>query len=162
MQHFQQQLEEIVNKINFIESRRIKFGKFLRKINSDFKIGPNEEISDVQITDTESLGLGHNIVYFRQCNWHLQKFDEFKMEVKGREMPILKSKDGSIMPLNRNKVLWKNQVLLFLNSNLFFHSSSMASLCSFFNLIFTFLPSKFTYPLSKLDLSIYPPLNIAL
>jgi len=49
MQQFYQQLEEIINKINFMESKRIKFGKFLRKINDDFKIGPNEEISDVQI-----------------------------------------------------------------------------------------------------------------
>ena len=49
MQQFQQQLEEIINKINFIESKRIKFGKFIRKINNEFKIGPNEEISDVKI-----------------------------------------------------------------------------------------------------------------
>jgi len=49
MQQFQQQLEEIINKINFIESKRIKFGKFIRKINNEFKIGPNEEISDEKI-----------------------------------------------------------------------------------------------------------------
>ena len=49
MQDFQRKLNEIVEKINFIESRRIKFAKFLRKINDDFKIGPNKEISDVQI-----------------------------------------------------------------------------------------------------------------
>lgn len=54
MQHFHQQLEAIAKKINFMESRRIKFGKFLRKINDDFKIGPNEEILDVQIINQVS------------------------------------------------------------------------------------------------------------
>jgi len=49
MQEFQNKLNEIVERINFIESRRVKFGKFLRKINDSFKIGPNKEISDIQI-----------------------------------------------------------------------------------------------------------------
>jgi len=49
MQNFHQQLEEIINKINFVESKRVKFGKFLRKINNEFKIGPNEEIIDSNI-----------------------------------------------------------------------------------------------------------------
>ncbi|NCN39179.1 MAG: hypothetical protein COY38_01470 [Candidatus Aenigmarchaeota archaeon CG_4_10_14_0_8_um_filter_37_24] len=49
MQQFHKHLEEIIERINFLEARRVKFGKFVRKINGEFKIGPNEEISDVQI-----------------------------------------------------------------------------------------------------------------
>lgn len=40
---------EIVEKLNYIESRRIRVGKFIRKINDIFEIGPNDDISDVQI-----------------------------------------------------------------------------------------------------------------
>jgi len=47
--NFQEKLEEIVERINFLESRRMKFSRFLRKINEDFKIGPEEEIKDPQI-----------------------------------------------------------------------------------------------------------------
>ena len=49
MKNFHQTLKEIVEKINYIESRRVKIGNFLRKINDSFKIGPNDEISDSQI-----------------------------------------------------------------------------------------------------------------
>ncbi len=49
MKTFQKRLDEIVEKINFIESKRMKIGNFLIKLNDSFKIGPNEEISDVKI-----------------------------------------------------------------------------------------------------------------
>ncbi len=49
MKEFQKKLGEIVQKINYIESRRIKFSKFLRKINNDFEIGPNKEIKEKNI-----------------------------------------------------------------------------------------------------------------
>ncbi|MEM5793425.1 MAG: DNA double-strand break repair nuclease NurA [Candidatus Aenigmatarchaeota archaeon] len=46
---FQKRLEEIIERINFLETKRIKLGRFLRKINEDFNIGPNEEIVEPQI-----------------------------------------------------------------------------------------------------------------
>lgn len=49
MQNFQERLDEIVDKISYLESKRINIGKFLKEINDSFKIGPNEEISDVKI-----------------------------------------------------------------------------------------------------------------
>jgi hypothetical protein len=49
MQTFQKRLDEIVDKISYLESRRIKMGKFLREINDSFKIGPNEEVLDERI-----------------------------------------------------------------------------------------------------------------
>jgi len=49
MKDFQRKFNEIVDKINFLESKRIKFGKFLRKINKNFDIGPNEEIKETKI-----------------------------------------------------------------------------------------------------------------
>ena len=49
MQNFQKRLDEIINKIGYLESRRIKIGKFLREINNSFKIGPNEEILEEKI-----------------------------------------------------------------------------------------------------------------
>jgi len=49
MQNFQNRLDEIINKIGYLESRRIKIGKFLREINNSFKMGPNEEILDEKI-----------------------------------------------------------------------------------------------------------------
>jgi len=56
MQAFQKRLDEIVNKISFLESRRIKIGKFLREINDSFKMGPNEEVLDDKIIN---VVLGH-------------------------------------------------------------------------------------------------------
>ncbi|MBD3155162.1 MAG: hypothetical protein GF368_00720 [Candidatus Aenigmarchaeota archaeon] len=49
MEEFHNKLNEIVQRINFIESRRVKFSKFLRKINNDFEIGPNKEIKEKRI-----------------------------------------------------------------------------------------------------------------
>jgi hypothetical protein len=49
MQTFQKRLDEIIDKISYFESRRIKIGKFLREINDSFKIGPNEEVLDEKI-----------------------------------------------------------------------------------------------------------------
>jgi hypothetical protein len=49
MKEFHNKLNEIVQRINFIESRRMKFSKFLRKINKDFEIGPNKEIKEKRI-----------------------------------------------------------------------------------------------------------------
>ena len=49
MQTFQKRLDEIIDKIGYFESRRIKIGKFLREINDSFKIGPSEEILDEKI-----------------------------------------------------------------------------------------------------------------
>lgn len=52
MENFQKRLDEIVEKISYMESRRIKIGKFLREINDSFEIGPNEEIPDIKIINT--------------------------------------------------------------------------------------------------------------
>jgi hypothetical protein len=52
MQAFQKRLDEIINKISYFESRRIKIGKFLREINDSFKIGPSEEILDEKIINS--------------------------------------------------------------------------------------------------------------
>lgn len=49
MQNFQKRLDEIIDKIGYFESRRIKIGQFLREINDSFKIGPSEEIVDEKI-----------------------------------------------------------------------------------------------------------------
>jgi len=49
MQNFQNRLDEIINKIGYLESRRIKIGNFLREINNSFKIGPNDEILEEKI-----------------------------------------------------------------------------------------------------------------
>jgi hypothetical protein len=49
MQTFQKRLDEIIDKITYLESRRIRMAKFLREINESFKIGPNEEILDEKI-----------------------------------------------------------------------------------------------------------------
>jgi len=46
MEHLQKTLDEIVNKISYLESKRLKIGKFLKEINDSMKIGPNEEIKD--------------------------------------------------------------------------------------------------------------------
>jgi hypothetical protein len=54
MQNFQNRLDEIVDKINYLESRRIKIGNFLREINSSLNIGPNEEILDEKIINSIS------------------------------------------------------------------------------------------------------------
>jgi len=52
MQNFQKRLDEIVDKISYLESRRIKIGKILREINDSFKIGPNEEVLDEKIINS--------------------------------------------------------------------------------------------------------------
>lgn len=49
MKNLQERFEEIVEKIKFLESRRIKIGKFIKEINDSFKIGPDEEILDEKI-----------------------------------------------------------------------------------------------------------------
>jgi hypothetical protein len=49
MDNFHESLNKIVKELGYIESKRIKVGKFLRKINDGFEIGPDDEISDVQI-----------------------------------------------------------------------------------------------------------------
>jgi hypothetical protein len=49
MENFQKRLDEIVDKLNYLETRRIKIGNFLKEINDSFKIGPNEEICDEKI-----------------------------------------------------------------------------------------------------------------
>jgi len=54
MEDFNTKLNEIIEKINFLETRRMKFGRFLRKINDDFKIGPNEEVADAKIINSIS------------------------------------------------------------------------------------------------------------
>lgn len=54
MNTFQERLDEIIDKISYLESRRIKMGKFLREINDSFKIGPNEEIQDEKIINPVS------------------------------------------------------------------------------------------------------------
>ena len=46
MEHLQKTLDEIVGKISFLESKRLKIGQFLKDINDSIKIGPNEEIKD--------------------------------------------------------------------------------------------------------------------
>lgn len=61
MNDFAQQFQELAKKISFMESRRIKFGKFLRKINDDFKIGPDEEIADVRIINNVSEDFPENV-----------------------------------------------------------------------------------------------------
>jgi len=55
METFQKRLDEIVDKVSYLESRRIKIGKFLKEINDSFKIGPNEEISDAKIINKIDL-----------------------------------------------------------------------------------------------------------
>ncbi len=63
METFHQKLKEIVEKINYMESRRIKMGNFLKRINGSFNIGPNEEISDIQIINkVTDLNLEKNSV----------------------------------------------------------------------------------------------------
>ena len=54
MQTFQKRLDEIIDKISYLESRRIKMGKFLREINESFTRGPNEEILDEKIINKVS------------------------------------------------------------------------------------------------------------
>jgi len=55
METFQKRLDEIIDKVSYLESRRIKIGKFLKEINDSFKIGPNEEISDAKIINKIDL-----------------------------------------------------------------------------------------------------------
>ncbi|MDI6825658.1 MAG: DNA double-strand break repair nuclease NurA [Candidatus Aenigmarchaeota archaeon] len=49
MENFQKRLDEIIDKISYLETRRIKMGNFLKEINDSFRIGPNEEIPDAKI-----------------------------------------------------------------------------------------------------------------
>jgi len=55
MENFQERLDEIIDKIGYLESRRIKIGNFLKEINDSFKIGPNEEIPDSKIINKVSV-----------------------------------------------------------------------------------------------------------
>lgn len=54
MKEFQKRLDEIAEKITYIESKRISIGKLLRKMNDSFRIGPNDEISDSKIIEAIS------------------------------------------------------------------------------------------------------------
>jgi len=49
MNNFFARLNEIVEKISFLENKRMKAGKFLRELNKDFSIGPNREVADKKI-----------------------------------------------------------------------------------------------------------------
>jgi len=49
MQTIEKRLNEIIDKISYLETRRIKIGNFLKEINDSFKIGPNEEIWEEKI-----------------------------------------------------------------------------------------------------------------
>jgi NurA-like 5'-3' nuclease len=49
MEDFHSRLNEIVEKINYMETNRIRIGKILREINDSLEIGPNEEILDNKI-----------------------------------------------------------------------------------------------------------------
>jgi hypothetical protein len=55
MENFQERLDEIIEKIGYLESRRIKIGAFLKEINDSFKIGPNEEMPDSKIINKVSV-----------------------------------------------------------------------------------------------------------
>ncbi len=54
MEHLQKTLDEIVNKISYLESKRLKIGQLLKDINDSMKIGPNEEIKDEKIINKVS------------------------------------------------------------------------------------------------------------
>ena len=54
MEHLQKTLDEIVNKISYLESKRLKISQFLKEINDSMKIGPNEEIKDEKIINKVS------------------------------------------------------------------------------------------------------------
>lgn len=55
MENFYSRLNEIVEKINYMEMNRIRIGKILREINNSIKIGPNEEILDEKIINKVSI-----------------------------------------------------------------------------------------------------------
>ena len=54
MQVFQKKLDEIIDEISYLETRRIKIGQFLKEINDSFRIGPNEEIPEKKIINRVS------------------------------------------------------------------------------------------------------------
>ena len=54
MEHLQKTLDEIVSKISYLESKRLKIGQFLKEINDSMKIGLNEEIKDEKIINKVS------------------------------------------------------------------------------------------------------------
>jgi hypothetical protein len=49
MENLQKTLDELVDKISYLELKRLKIGQFMKEINSSMKIGPNEEIKDEKI-----------------------------------------------------------------------------------------------------------------
>ena len=55
MEHLQKTLDEIVDKISYLESKRLKIGQFLKEINDSMIIGPNEEIKDEKIINKVSI-----------------------------------------------------------------------------------------------------------
>lgn len=56
MEHLQKTLDEIVNKISYLESKRLKIGQFLKDVNDSIKIGVNEEIKDEKTINKVSVG----------------------------------------------------------------------------------------------------------
>ncbi|OGI16085.1 hypothetical protein A3K63_02330 [Candidatus Micrarchaeota archaeon RBG_16_49_10] len=48
MDTFHEKLDQIVKNLSYIEGKRVNVGKFLRKINDSFEIGPDGEVADVQ------------------------------------------------------------------------------------------------------------------
>jgi hypothetical protein len=54
MENLQKTLDELVNKISYLEKNRLKIGQFLKDINDSIKIGPNEEIKDEKIINRVS------------------------------------------------------------------------------------------------------------
>ena len=54
MENLQKTLDELVDKISYLESKRLKIGQFIKEINNSMKIGPNEEIKDEKIINKVS------------------------------------------------------------------------------------------------------------
>jgi hypothetical protein len=54
MENLQKTLDDIVNKISYFESKRLKIGQLIKDVNNSIKIGPNEEIKDEKIINKVS------------------------------------------------------------------------------------------------------------
>jgi len=54
MENLQKTLDELVDKISYLELKRLKIGQFMKDINESIKIGRNEEIKDEKIINKVS------------------------------------------------------------------------------------------------------------
>jgi hypothetical protein len=61
MDKFHEKLDRIVREISDVEAKRMKIGEFLRKINDTFEVGPDSDVSDVQMINKCPTGMADTV-----------------------------------------------------------------------------------------------------